>query len=116
MKKKEFYVCPVCGNIITAVGQGNYSCCGITLPEIEAENCDETHEIKVEIIEDEYVVTVNHPMTKTYYLSFVAYVTDCRVEIVKLYPEQDVCIRWKRKGHGLFYVYCNKHGMFQKRI
>ena len=26
MKKAEFYVCPVCGNVITSVGAGSYSC------------------------------------------------------------------------------------------
>ena len=24
MKKVQFYICPICGNIITAVGEGNY--------------------------------------------------------------------------------------------
>ena len=27
MKKILFYVCPICGNIITSVGQGTFSCC-----------------------------------------------------------------------------------------
>ena len=40
MKKMHFYVCPVCGNIITSVGRGSFSCCGITLPEQEPEACD----------------------------------------------------------------------------
>lgn len=31
MKKTQFYVCPICGNIITAVGEGDFSCCGIRL-------------------------------------------------------------------------------------
>ena len=45
MKKIHFYVCPICGNIITSVGQGSFSCCGITLPEQEAEKGDEIHEV-----------------------------------------------------------------------
>ena len=36
MRKMCFYVCPICGNIITSVGHGTFSCCGITLPEAEA--------------------------------------------------------------------------------
>ena len=31
MRKTHFYVCPVCGNIITSVGEGLISCCGISL-------------------------------------------------------------------------------------
>ncbi len=37
MRKMCFYVCPVCGNIITSVGHGFFSCCGIELPEAEEE-------------------------------------------------------------------------------
>ncbi|MFR8227257.1 MAG: helix-turn-helix domain-containing protein [Lachnospirales bacterium] len=40
MRKMHFYVCPICGNIITSVGQGVFSCCGITLYEEEAEKCN----------------------------------------------------------------------------
>ena len=107
MKKILFYMCPICGNIITSVGQGNFSCCGITLLVQEAEKCDEGHMIEVETIENEYCVTVRHPMTKGHYLSFLAYVTSDTFELVKLYPEQDVSVRFRRKGHGMFYTYCN---------
>ena len=113
MKKMHFYVCPVCGNIITSVGQGSFSCCGITLPEQECENCDEDHMINLETVDQEYLVTLNHPMTKRHYISFVAYVTSAGAEIVKLYPEQDISIRFRKKGHGLLYTYCNRHGMFR---
>ena len=47
MKKILFYVCPICGNIITSVGQGTFSCCGVMLPPLEAEACEETHQIQV---------------------------------------------------------------------
>ena len=37
MKRSKFYVCPICGNVIHAMGEGAFSCCGIRLPEQEAE-------------------------------------------------------------------------------
>lgn len=114
MKKVHFYVCPICGNIITSVGQGSYSCCGLTLPEQEAETGEEDHLICVETVDHEYFVTIRHPMEKGHYISFIAYVTSGSLEIVKLYPEQDVSVRFRKKGHGFFYAYCNKHGMFRK--
>lgn len=116
MKKIQFYVCPICGNVITAVGEGYFSCCGITLPKQESELMDEKHSAIIETIEDEYSITMHHPMTKEHYVSFIAYVTLDSVEIVKLYPEQDVSIRFRKKGHGVFYVYCNRHGLFRKNI
>lgn len=116
MKKINFYVCPICGNVITSIGQGTFSCCGITLPRQEAEKCDENHVVNIETVENEYLVTMKHPMTKGHYISFVAYVTSDHVEIVKLYPEQDISVRFQKKGHGSFYVYCNKDGMFEVKL
>lgn len=114
MKKAQFYVCPVCGNIITSVGEGSFSCCGINLPKLEVEESDESHDIQVEIIDHEYFVSMQHPMTKSHYISFLAYVTSDRVEILKLYPEQDVSARFAKKGRGIIYAYCNKHGLIRK--
>ena len=76
MLKSRFYVCPVCGNVVRTIGESVISCCGITLPALEAEEPDPDHEIRVEKIEDEYYVTMDHPMTKDHYISFFAAVTD----------------------------------------
>lgn len=116
MRKVHFYICPVCGNIVTSVGEGSFSCCGITLPEQEAELCDEDHLICVEVVDQEYSVTIKHPMDKEHYISFAAYVNSDSSEIVKLYPQQDISVRFRKKGHGYLYAYCNQHGMFQHKI
>lgn len=116
MKKTFFYVCPICGNIISSVGRGTFSCCGVSLLEQESEKCDESHFICVETVENEYHVTIHHSMEKDHYISFLAYVTSESVEVVKLYPEQDISVRFRRKGHGMIYAYCNRHGMFCENI
>ncbi len=117
MKKMHFYVCPVCGNVIASVGIGSFSCCGITLPEQEAEREDSgSHEILVEVMDGQYHVSMNHEMSKGHYISFAAYITSDDLEMKKLYPEQDVSIRFRKKGHGIIYVYCNRHGLFRKLV
>lgn len=116
MKKVQFYICPVCGNILTAIGEGNFSCCGVTLLKQEAEAVDEHHLIMVETIDNEYSITMQHPMSKEHYVSFIAYVTSGTVEIVKLYPEQEVFVRFRKKGHGILYAYCNRHGLYRRII
>ena len=72
MLKTAFYVCPVCGNVIHATGEGSFSCCGITLPVQEpedADQADEMHLVTVEQIDnDRYVRLPNHPMTKQHYV------------------------------------------------
>lgn len=116
MKKVQFYICPVCGNILTAIGEGNFSCCGVTLLKQEAEAVDEHHLVTVETIDNEYSITMQHPMSKEHYVSFIAYVTSGTVEIVKLYPEQEVFVRFRKKGHGILYAYCNRHGLYRRII
>ena len=113
MHKVHFYICPLCGNVIVSAGEGSYSCCGITLPMAQIEESDEAHKISCEILDQEYYIHMNHAMEKDHYISFIAYVTSERVELVKLYPEQNVECHFSRKGHGMFYAYCNRHGLFQ---
>lgn len=116
MLRSKFYICPVCGNIIHASGESVVSCCGITLPPAEAEEYDADHGIIVEPMETEHFVTVNHPMTKEHFISFIAYVTADRVQMVKLYPEGNAETRLNLRGHGRLYICCNRHGlMYLKR-
>lgn len=112
MKKCRFYVCPVCGNAIQATGEAVITCCGITLPPLEAESPDPEHAISLEVVEDEYYVTLDHPMTKTHYISFLAAVSDQSVQFVKLYPEGDAATRFKINRVERIYAFCNRHGMF----
>ncbi|MBQ7101620.1 MAG: helix-turn-helix domain-containing protein [Clostridia bacterium] len=114
--RSKFYVCPVCGNIIRTTGDTVISCCGITLPPLEAEETDAAHEIKLEKVEDEYYLTVNHEMTKTHFISFVAHLTSDKVNFVKFYPEGNAETRMQLRGKGWLYLYCNKHGLMKQKI
>ena len=116
MLRSKFYVCPLCGNIIHTTGAALISCCGITLPALEAEEPDEDHGVTVEYVEDEHFITVPHPMTKGHYISFIASVTSDRLQMVKLYPEGNAETRLQLRGRGYLYYYCNQHGLFKKKI
>lgn len=113
MLKSRFYVCPVCGNAVRSTGEALISCCGITLPPLEPENTEPEHDIRVETVEDEYYVTIDHPMRKDHYISFLAAASDSRVQFAKLYPEGNAEARFKINGVRKFYAYCNRHGLFQ---
>ena len=108
----KFYVCPVCGNVIRSIGEAVVSCCGITLPPLAAEAADEEHQPRIEIVEDEYYVTIDHPMSKEHYISFLAAVSDQGVQFVKLYPEGAAEARFKINRVSELYVYCNRHGLY----
>ena len=115
MLRSKFYVCPICGNAIHALGNTVVSCCGITLPALEAEDADGDHTVTIEDVEDEHFITVHHSMTKAHYISFVAYVTSDRLQMVKLYPEGNAQTRLQLRGMGCLYYYCNQHGLFRKK-
>lgn len=116
MLKSKFSVCPVCGNVIFSIGENLNSCCGITLPSLECEEMNESHEIVIKKVENELYVSLNHEMTKIHYIPFIAYVTNSRVELIKLYPEQNCEERFFNRGKGYIYAYCNKHGLFKFKI
>ena len=116
MQRSVFYVCPVCGNVIHAMGEGSFSCCGVELPRLDAETCDAEHEISVDIVDDEYYVHLKHPMSKDHYISFMAFVNWERLQLVKLYPEQEAAARFQRCGRGTLYVCCQKHGLYSTRV
>lgn len=116
MMRSKFYVCPICGNVIHAMGQTVISCCGVTLPALEAEEVDEMHPFTIEKVEDEEFITVEHPMTKSHFISFLAYVTSDRFQMVKLYPEGTGSCRFRFQGRGYLYLYCNRHGLMRRQV
>ena len=116
MLRSQFYVCPICGNAVHTLGNTVVSCCGITLPALEAEGVDDDHSVSVEKVEDEQFISIRHPMTKGHYISFVACVTSDRIQMVKLYPEGNAETRLQLRGMGYLYYYCNQHGLFRKKI
>ena len=114
--RSKFYVCPLCGNIIRAVGDAVISCCGITLPPLEAEDPDSEHDLTIEKVEDEYYITIHHHMTKEHFISFVAHLTSDKVQFVKFYPEGNAETRLSLRGGGWLYFYCNRHGLMKKKV
>ena len=116
MLRCKFYVCPICGNVIHTIGDTLVSCCGVTLPALEAEIADDCHEITIEKVEDEYFISIPHPMTKQHFISFLAFVTSDRLQMVKFYPEGNAETRLQLRGRGFLYYYCNQHGLFQGKV
>ena len=116
MLRNQFYVCPICSNVIQSVGEAVISCCGLTLPPLGAEQEDAEHTIHFERVEDEYCVTVKHPMTKEHYISFLAAVSDNGVQFVKLYPQGNAEARFKISRVKYLYAYCVKDGLFCVKV
>ena len=113
MLRSRFYVCPVCGNAIRSTGEAVVSCCGITLPALEPESADADHAIDARISENEYYVSVEHPMSRAHHISFLAAVYDPSVQFVKLYPAGGAEARFRIDRVKYLYAYCNRHGLYR---
>ena len=112
MMRSKFYVCPVCGNVIHSMGEAVIQCHGLMLLALEAEPADDQHKISIERVEDEYFVSINHPMTKEHYISFMAAAASDSVQMVKLYPEWNAEARFKISCVKKIFFYCNRDGLF----
>ena len=116
MKRMKFYVCPQCGNILTASGGGELHCCGRKLEALAAKPADEAHSVKVETVEDEWYVTFAHPMEKGHYFRFAAVVGTERVLLVRLYPEQGGEFRIPQMRRYKLYLCCSRDGLFEVKL
>ena len=116
MLRSKFYVCPVCGNIIHTMGEAVIHCHGVQLTPAQAEETDESHMIFIEGVEDEYYVRIEHDMTKTHYISFIAAISPDRIQQVKLYPEGNAEARFKTSGVKKILFWCNRDGLFSINV
>lgn len=116
MADVNFYVCPVCGNILYGTGKVQLNCHGHNLEALVAKSPEGTMVYSVETVKDEYYVTVNHEMSKQNYISFMASVSADRVQIVRLYPEGMAEARFKKDQTRFIYFYSEKDGLFRVRV
>ena len=78
----------------------------------QEEEIDEKHSISIEIIEDEYFVRIEHEMTKSHYISFIAAVCVDKIHMIKLYPEGNAEVRFPIRGVRKILFCCNQDGLF----
>lgn len=116
MKKLKFYVCPDCGNLMTAATEAGVSCCGKTLLPLEPQKAEGMDKLSVEKIDDSWFISSHHPMTKEHYVSFVALLTGDTLMLRRLYPEWDLQTRIPCFGHGILLWYCTRHGLYRQII
>ncbi len=114
MKKLKFYVCPQCGNLLTATEEAAVSCCGKKLHALQPQKAEE--KLTVEKIDGEYFITSAHEMTKTHYITFVALLTGDSFIMRRQYPEWDLQARIPQLGHGMLLWHCNQHGLFYQLL
>ena len=116
MKKMKFYICPDCGNIITATSEADISCCGKKLDLSEPRKAEENQKLKIKDIGGEWFVSSDHEMTKEHYISFVAYQNDNTFILSKQYPEWNLQVNLTLYRTGRLVWYCQKCGLLCQDI
>lgn len=113
MKRIAFYRCPVCGSIMTGTGQSRLTCCDRPLQPMKAQPADAAHQPVISVVEDETLLTFDHPMEKGHHLAFIAQVGYDRMMLVRLYAEGSQEVRLPRMPYARIYVGCTQDGLYQ---
>lgn len=116
VKRIKFYVCPNCGNILTALADTSICCCGKKLLPLELRKAEAADKLSVERIENDYYVSTDHEMTRAHYISFLAFISDDTILMRKQYPEWNLQVRIPFFAHGRLVWYCTQHGLFYQDI
>jgi superoxide reductase len=120
----KFYICPICGNIMTLIS-GNIDlmkCCGNSLVELTpntVEASTEKHIPEYEIKNNKIIVSVGsvlHPMEENHHISFIALVNPKETKIVKLNITDKPITEFSYTENSTIYAYCNNHGLWSKTI
>lgn len=116
MKKTKYYVCPTCHNITLCTGSAEVTCCAKKLNNQKMIKATEGEKLIVQVIEKDWYITSNHPMTKEHYISFIALVMGDSIQIIKQYPEWNLSVRVPKRGHEMLIWYCTEHGLIYQLL
>ncbi len=116
MKKTAFYICPDCGNVITAMADAAVSCCGKRLEAAQPQKAAEEDRLTVEAVENDLFLTSDHPMSKDHYITFTALLTGDSLVLRKQYPEWGLQVRLPAIGRGKLLWHCSRHGLFYQLV
>lgn len=121
--KTEFYICPICGNIVLRVVDSGVTpvCCGQPMKEMVPNTVDAAHEKHVPVItrlcKGTYRVTIGaepHPVEAAHHIDFIYLKTDRGGQLRylgPLRPAQADFIDCNDPIVGV-YAHCNLHGLW----
>ena len=116
MKNTKFYVCPTCGNFLTASSDAEVCCCGRKLAQTTPRKAEEHELLHMEPVDGEWFITSDHEMTKSHYIAFVAFLTDSTMTLSRQYPEWNLQVRLPYCGRGRLLWYCTRCGLLYQDI
>lgn len=116
MKKAKYYVCGTCGSITVSTGNAEILCCSRKLKALIPQKATEEQRLSVEEIENDWFITSDHSMEKDNYITFVAFATGDKIQLIKQYPEWDFSLRIQKRGHGMLLWFAANEGLMYQLI
>ena len=114
MKRTRFYLCPKCHNILTSSSSDTIFCCSKKLNALTEK--DDKPECNIGIIDNEYFISADHPMSKENHLILIALIKDETVIIKRLYPEGSSDVYFPRLYRGNIILMDNRQNLYSYKI
>lgn len=100
MKNLKLYCCDKCGEMVATYGEAAISCCGEVLQPLKPIMALPEETPKISVMDGDYVLEYQHNMTKDDYIAAVAAELYDRVELIRLFPEQEATVRLSQDVGG----------------
>lgn len=116
--------CKSCGALVQVIkdctcDNCGIKCCGTEMERLIPNSTDASAEKHVpiyEIVGDEIIVTINHPMDEEHYIEWITLVKDNQKYTVSLCPGNEAKCSFKYIPGSTIYSYCNKHELWKKEV
>lgn len=113
----KLYCCPVCGELTVTYGQASLACCNSPLQPIPIKKAEQHEKPTISEVDGEQLLEFNNPMTKDFYIAAVVFDRYDRVEVVRLFPEQEALVRVPMlAGAKVYVVYRQQDSVWGVRL
>lgn len=113
MKGYSYFLCPECGSVTVSSSPVSVACCGSPRqPLVIEEGGSDAFSIRTD--GDELVISICHPMTKDFYIPFIALEGWNGVIVRKLYPEWDADVIIPRQKGRLVWAFSSGRAFSEK--
>lgn len=113
----KLYCCPKCGEVAVTYGHASLTCCSSPLQPIPIKKAEQHEKPTISEVDGDQLLEFNNPMTKDFYIAAVVFERYDRVEVVRLFPEQEASVRVPMlAGAKVFVVYRQQDSVWGVRL
>lgn len=116
LNRLKVFVCPCCGNVVTAEAPARVSCCGRGLKALVPREAAEGERLSLIPMDGGLFLSTEHPMTREHHIAFVMLLDESGLLLRRLYPEWPAQLNLPFTRRGRLLWYCTQHGLFCQKI